>query len=413
MGLSMSQRHAVTKAIVTRYKRADKAGKGRVLDELCATTGWHRNHARKALGRALRPRIVAPRKPRPPLYGLEVIGALRFCWAVLGAPTGKRLAPVLGEWVPTLRRFGELDLSEEVAVALMGMSAATIDRRLAADRAKLEVRGHCHTKPGSLLKEAIPIRTWAQWDDAVPGFVEIDLVGHEGGNAIGDHAYTLTVTDIATGWTENRSVQNKAQKWVFASLLEIRQVFPFPILGVDSDNGSEFINWHLLRWCEAEQITFTRSRSGNSNDGAHVEQKNWAIVRTVVGYHRYDTPPELLLLNRIWVLQSQLTNYFSPQQKLVCKVRNGAKVTKTYDTATTPCRRATGHDSLTTQDKAILDATHAELNPAAIQRQIQALTAELLTVTTSKTRATVKPLTPAAATRAPTDESTTPATRAS
>ena len=122
---------------------------------------------------------------------------------------------------------------------------------------------------------------------------------------------------------------------MFAALLEIRQVFPFPILGVDSDNGSEFINWYLLRWCEAEQITFTRSRSGNSNDGAHVEQKNWAIVRTVVGYHRYDTPPELLLLNRIWVLQSQLTNYFSPQQKLVSKVRNGAMVTKTYDTATT------------------------------------------------------------------------------
>jgi len=191
---------------------------------------------------------------------------------------------------------------------------------------------------------------------------------------------------------------------VFAALLEIRAVLPFPIIGVDSDNGSEFINWHLLRWCEAEQITFTRSRSGNSNDGAHEEQKNWAIVRTVVGYHRYDTPPEPLLLNKIWTLQSQMTNYFSPQQKLVSKVRNGAKVTKTYDTATTPCRRTTGHDSVTAQDKA---------TPAAIQRQIQALTAELLTVTTSKARATVKPLTPAAATRASTDESTTPATRAS
>jgi len=279
MGLPMSQRHAVTKTIATRYKRADKAGKGRILDELYATTGWHRNHARKALGQASRPRIVRPESRGPRCTGPDVIGALRFCWAVLGAPTGKRLAPVLGELVPTLRRFGELDVSQDVAVALMGMSAATIDRRLAADRVKLEVRGHSHTKPGSLLKEAIPIRTWAQWDDAVPGFVEINLVGHAGGNAIGDHAYTLTVTDIATGWTENRSVQNKAQKWVFAALLDIKAVFPFPILGVDSDNGSEFINWHLLRWCEAEQITFTRSRSGNSNDGAHVEQKTWAIVR--------------------------------------------------------------------------------------------------------------------------------------
>ena len=209
-------------------------------------------------------------------------------------------------------------------------------------------------------------------------------------------------------------MQNKAQKWVFAALLDITAVFLFPILGVDSDNGSEFINWHLLRWCEAEHITFTRSRSGNSNDGAHVEQKNWAIVRTVVGYHRYDTPAELLLLNRIWVLQSQMTNYFSPQQKLVSKVRNGANGNgKTYDTATTPCRRATGHESVTVQDKAILAATHAELNPAALQRQIQALTAELLTVTTSKARAALKPLPPTAAMRASADESTTPAMRAS
>ncbi len=142
----------------------------------------------------------------------------------------------------------------------------------------------------------------------MPGFVEIDLVGHEGGNAIGDHAYTLTVTDIASGWTENRSVRNKAEKWVFAALIEIRAVLPFPLLGIDSDNGSEFINWHLLRWCEWEKITFTRSRAANCNDGAHVEQKNWAIVRTVVGYHRYDTTAELVVLNHIWVLQSLMNN---------------------------------------------------------------------------------------------------------
>jgi hypothetical protein len=151
------------------------------------------------------------------------------------------------------------------------------------------LRGRSHTKPGSLLKDAIPIRTWAQWDDAVPGFVEIDLVGHEGGNALGEHAYTLTVTDIATGWTENRSVPNKARKWVIAALEDIGGIMPFPIIGLDSDNGTEFINYNPLHWCEQRKTTFTRSRSGNSNDGAHVEQKNWAVVRTVVGYHRYDT----------------------------------------------------------------------------------------------------------------------------
>jgi hypothetical protein len=392
MGLTMGQRKAVTKAIATRCRRASKADKSMILDELCATTGWHRSHARKALATALRPTLVpAPRRPRTRVYGPEALTALRFCWAVLGAPTGKRLAPVMVELVPTLRRFGELAISDELAALLVVMSPATMDRRLAPARAAMSLKGRSHTKPGSLLKSQIPIRTWAQWDDAVPGFVEIDLVGHEGGNAEGEHCYTLTVTDIATGWTENRSVRNKAQKWVVAALEDIAKIMPFPILGVDSDNGSEFINHHLLAWCQRREITFTRSRPGNSNDGAHVEQKNWAVVRTVVGYHRYDTPAELLLLNKIWVLQSLITNYFLPQQKLISKVRDGAKVTKKYDAATTPHRRAQAHTKVTEQDKTIMTDTLAELNPAAVQRQIQALTGELLPLTTSKATARAKP----------------------
>jgi len=320
-----------------------------------------------------------------------VVLALRFCWAVLGAPTGKRLAPVMTELVAALRRFGELDIDDDIAAALSAMSPATMDRRLGPDRAAMTLRGRSHTKPGSLLKDAIPIRTWAQWDDAVPGFVEIDLVGHEGGNAVGDHAYTLTVTDIATGWTENRSVPNKARRWVLAALEDIAGIAPFPILGVDSDNGSEFINYHLLHWCAQRKITFTRSRPGNSNDGAHVEQKNWAVVRTVVGYHRYDTAAELALLNRIWVAQSELTNYFLAQQKLISKVRDEAKVTKRYDVPATPHRRADRHPTVTAEDKAIMTDTYTGLNPAAIQRRIQALTAELLTLTTSKATARTKP----------------------
>ena len=291
---------------------------------------------------------------------------------------------MLGELVAVLRRFGELDIDEDTAALLVGMSAATIDRRLAPERKKYAVKGRSCTKPGTLLKSQIPVRTWADWDDAVPGFVEIDLVSHDGGNAVGEHAWTLTVTDIATGWTENRSVPSKALKGVMAALDEIASVMPFPVRGIDSDNGSEFINFHLLDWCDKHQITFTRSRVGNKNDGCHVEQKNWATVRVMVGYHRYDTPAELVLLNKIWALQSLLSNYFYPQQKLVYKARNGAKVIKKYDTAATPQQRAQAHPNLPTTAKTDLTRTYLDINPAALQRHIQALINELVTLTVTK-----------------------------
>ena len=384
MGLTLAQRRAITEAAATRYQLATKSGKTRILDELCANTGWHRNHARKALSAALQPKAVTPRRPRPVKYGPEVIAALTVCWTVLGMPAGKRLAPMLGELVAVLRHFGELSLDEGTAELLMSMSAATIDRRLAPERAKYRLRGRGGTKPGSLLKSQIPVRTWAEWDDAAPGFVEIDLVWHDGGHRGGKHAFTLTVTDIATGWTENRSLPDKTAKCVLAALNDIARKMPFPILGVDSDNGSEFINEQLLDWCRGRQISFTRARPGNKNDGCHVEQKNWAVVRTVVGYHRYDTAAELLLLNEIWQLQSKLTNYFYPQQKLISKVRSGAKVSKKHDKATTPFHRAIDHPTMAVERIVALTRTYSLTNPAATQRQVQALTAQLLTLTTSK-----------------------------
>ena len=406
MGLTLAERKAVTETIAIRYSLADKPTKGVILDELCATTGWHRNHARKALTSVLQPKLVSPRSPRPPTYGPDVIAALTVCWTVLGMPAGKRLAPMLSELVMVLRHFGELVISDATAALLVSMSAATIDRRLASERAKHQLRGRCTTKPGSLLKSQIPVRTWADWDDARPGFVEIDLVSHDGGNLTGPHAFTLTVTDIATGWTENRSVPSKAAKCVKAALNDIAYRMPFPVLGVDSDNGSEFINVTLLQWCERHQITFTRARPGNKNDGCHVEQKNWAVVRTVVGYHRYDTAAEMLLLNEIWQLQSQLTNYFYPQQKLISKVRDGAKVTKKYDTAVTPFHRVIDHPDAPVDLIAALAIAHGRINPAAVQRRIQALSNQLLTLTTSKAGARVNK-------RALSDEATKSPTRAS
>jgi hypothetical protein len=414
MGLTMSQRRAVTKATAIRYRSASKKDKATILAELCALTGWHRDHARKALRRALGPKPVArQRKPRPPVYGEDVMAPLRKIWAVMDAPTGKRLAPFLGEMVAVLERAGELDLEPEVRAKLVAMSAATIDRRLATERKKMQLKGRSGTKPGSLLKSQIPIRTWADWDENKPGFVEIDLVGHEGGNPRGDFCQTLNVVDIATTWTEPRAVKNKAQKWVFAALREILGAFPFDILGVDSDNGSEFINDQLLRFCEQEKITFTRSRPGNKNDGCHVEEKNWSVVRQAVGYHRYDTPAELELLNQIYALLRLQINFFSPHQKLVSKRREGAKVIKKYDTARTPYQRILTDKNVTKKVKNELTRQYRTLNPAQVRRDLIALSDQLLELVKAKHQPTPLPVTSPPSSRAKTGESTKPRKRAS
>jgi len=393
----MATRKAITKALAVKYRNASKELKGEILDTVCGLTGYHRDYARRVLRAALQPRPVAVRAPtRTPKYDPGVVAALGKCWAVLNAPAGKRLAPMLAELVPLLRRYGELDLDDATAALLVGMSAATIDRKLAPARAKMLPRGRSHTKPGSILKSKIAMRTWADHDEDAPGFVEVDLVAHEGGNAAGRFCFTLTVTDIATGWTENRTVPDKRQVHVVAAVTEVVNGMPFPVRGIDCDNGGEFINDQLYRYCREHKLKFTRSRSGNSNDGAHVEQKNWTTVRQLVGYLRYDTAGELALLNKIWALQSLLGNHFYPQQKLISKVRDGAKITKKYDRAQTPYARALAHPTVKPLSRRRLTAQHASFNPAAVHRQIQALSADLLTLTTAKNQPTTKPtLTPA------------------
>lgn len=426
MELALAARRQVTGSQVAKYAKATRAEKQAILDHLCAVNGWHRDHARKALRRAAAG-PPAPRRPRDPAYtyGPEVIEALRFCWAVQDGPTGKRLAPVMALLVESLRRHGELTVSDAVAGQLVRMSAATIDRRLAPDRAQLVLKGRSMTKPGTLLKSQIPIKTWAEWNDQTPGFCEVDLVGHDGGDNNGVFCWSLTVSDVATGWTEVRTVRSKGERVVADALQQIQLALPFHLAGIHSDNGSEFINHHLLRWCDTRQITFTRGRPNHKNDNAHVEQKNWSIVRRCAGYFRYDTPREQRLLDEMWQLESIMFNLFTAQQKLVSKTRVGAKVTKRYDLARTPADRLlTDHDLVTDQDRAAIETLRHDRNPAALRRRIGDIQSELIYL--ARRRGQVKPqpnrhhvydsrtkIKNASKKRALSDESTNAATRAS
>jgi hypothetical protein len=384
VGLSMAERKAITKQMAKRYEKASKKQKGRMLDELCALTGWTRRHARRSLLDALTAPAARPRRPRPRTYGPEVIEPLKLVWATLNGPAGKRLAPFMAQAVQALERHGELSLREQVRTKLLSMSSATIDRALAPERARLRIKGRSGTKPGSILKRQIPIRTFAQWDDARPGFCEVDLVAHDGGTPWGEFCQTLDLTCVATGWTEPRALPNKAQRWVHEAVDEIAEVLPFPLLGLDSDNGAEFINMHLFRYCAERGITFTRSRPYRKNDNCYVEQKNWPVVRQQVGYARYDTPAELEALKDLYRVLRLYVNFFQPQMKLVAKTRRGAKVIKRFDQARTPYQRVLESPHVGEEPKRDLRETYLALNPAQLKRDLASCQARLLDLANDK-----------------------------
>jgi len=391
----------VTAQTAPKYRKAGKKKKkGEKLDQFVELTGYNRKYAIFLLQNWGKRRVVKidgelveivvgsvrkkKRKPREKIYGSREKKALKKVWLIFDCPCGKRLVPLLRTMLPVLENFGEIDLDERTRANLQHISAATIDRLLKQEKNRLQFRGRTHTRWGSLMKHQIPIRTFGDWDEKKPGYAELDLVGHDGGNTKDDHAFTLNLTDVDTGWTELAAIQNKAQVWTVEALDSIKKRPPFPLLGIDTDNGSEFLNAHLIRYTEKHGIQFTRSRPYRKNDSCFVEQKNNSVVRRYVGYLRYDSPQEIQRLNELYGWLRLYVNFFQPSAKLMSKTREGSKVKKRYDEPKSPYQRVIDSAHVSQECKQKLRDQFVTLNPAELHRKILRLQGKLLQMVREK-----------------------------
>lgn len=368
------ERRAYLEAIRTRYRRAGKAGKSAILNEFCEVCGYHRKYALRLLGARHKRSKGTAHKPGPASrYDTpELVEALRTIWMASDQLCSKRLKAALPLWLPHYETSFH-PLSADTLARLGSISAATIDRLLTPIRAKAGRRGLSGTKPGTLLKKHIPIQAGV-WDVTQPGFIEADTVAHCGDSLAGDFVWSLTMTDICTGWTECRATWNKGADGVMTQIKAVQKALPFPVKGFDCDNGSEFLTWHLLRYFQnhKQPIKFTRSRPYHSNDNAHVEQKNWSCVRQLFGYDRLGDPRMVKLMNDLYANEfSLLTNFFCPTLKLVSKAREGSKWVRKHSKPITPAQRVLDHPGISQDSKEILSAQIQSLNPFLIQKQIQ------------------------------------------
>jgi hypothetical protein len=367
--MSQKSKNELVEVVRPRYLKAGKVEKQKILDEFTCATGYHRKHAI----RVLRNRVPKSRRRKrtgyKTVYRGEVVEALEQIWEIYGHICSKRLQPFLPEAIQVLERCQEINLSKDKKELLLKISSASIDRCLRPIRSKMP-HGISTTKPGRLLKNLIPVRTFTEWDEERPGFLEIDLVAHCGNTTEGQFLCTLTCTDLCTGWTDVTGLLHRSQEAVSEALCRMRQRLPFPLLGIDSDNGGEFINDLLYRYCLDEKITFTRSRPYQKNDQAHVEQKNWSVVRHTVGYDRWETKQELALLESIYDDLRLYINFFQPSFKLIAKERIANRTLKRYDTAKTPYQRVLERKDISLPAKARLAHLYIQLNPAELRRRI-------------------------------------------
>lgn len=370
--MSNRSKYDYLRAIWYRYREATRRQKQTILDEFCSVCGYNRKYAIRLLNSRTPPqppKKATKRGRKKQYHNPLILEVLQDIWIATNLPCAKRLKAIIPLWLPHYHKF---IIPEDIRQKLLKISAATIDRLMAPSRAKYTKRGLATTKPGAILKKRIPVKT-NQWDERTPGFLEADTVAHCGSSTEGMFVYTVNCVDIATGWTEQRAVWGKGEQGVRKAIESIENTLPFPIQGFDCDNGSEFLNWHLVRYFtqRKQPVQFTRARAYHKNDNAHIETKNWTHIRQYLGYQRFDKPHLVEKLNELYTTEwNHYFNFFIPSVKLIEKARVGSKIIKKYDKPKTPVQRLLESQNISEQTKQKLLHLSHTLNPFELQKQM-------------------------------------------
>lgn len=383
--MSKRSKREYLEAIKLRYQEASRGEKSSILNEFCKTCGYNRKYAIRVLNRGAPEEHHRKRSPgRTKKYDHPVIREfLMATWKAANLPCSKRLKEMIPVWLP-LYEQSYYPVGLELRKLLLSISPATIDRLFNGFRNRYKKHGLSTTKPGSILKEFIPIKT-NQWSETIPGFLEADTVAHCGTSIAGMFAYTLNLTDIATGWSVQRAIWGKGERNVVEAICAIEQALPFKILGFDCDNGSEFLNWHLIKYFKQRKnrVEHTRSRPYHKNDNAHVEEKNWTLVRQYLGYERFENPECIALMNDLYTRELyQLVNFFIPSFKLISKERRGSRIIKKHDKPKTPYQRLLGSEYMDEKVKQNLTVIFRQLNPYGLQIRIRNKIKKILDIAT-------------------------------
>lgn len=378
------RRHAISSKAIgelarsrsLEYRRSSRKRKGLILDEFEASTSVTRKTAIVLLGNP--PPAKSRARGRPSRrYGPDVGAALEMLWVTSGYICSRRLVPGLPLLIELVVREGAWGFSDGVKEKLQRISISTCERLLRPHKAAFRPAGRSLTRPGSMLKSQIPVRTWADWLETEPGYCEMDLVHHCDNSTYGEYLHTLSVTDVMLGWTEMHALKNRSERTVQTGVDSIRSRMPYPVKGLDSDSGAEFINQLLFRYCLEQGILFTRGRPARKNDQCRIEQKNYSVVRQNVGYDRYEGEEAVRALNAFYRALRVQVNFLQPCMILTSKERVGARVRRHYDLAKTPCQRALEHPCVSEEHKQALLKQLEDIKPLALAKELLRLREEL------------------------------------